>query len=743
VSALDRRGVRVLELGGKIDARRAEPVVIVPVFGAAEVARRCLDSILKHTPTDVPIILADDASPGPDITKLIDALAAREDLAHTVFVLRQPANVGFVKNVNATFAAAAPGDAVVVNSDCIVGPGWLSGLRAAAYSDTNIATSTAFTNHGTILSLTDWNPRLKASPSLEDVDRFARELARVSLRLRPRLPTAIGHCFYARRDALDLVGDFDLAFSPGYGEEVDFSQRCILQGLSHVAADDVFVYHAGGSSFGRTAIQQEHERLLLQRYPYYYRAVREAADSRVGQLRQSLAAAAQVGHRTTVTIDGRCLGPTVTGTQVHVLELTAALSRTGQLDLRVVVPRDIGGWASDALASLTGVEVLLEDQISAETVRTQLVHRPYQIFHLGDLPTLAGLGERLVVTQQDMIAYRNPGYAHSPEEWIELRRLTRLTLAHADSVIFFSEHARQDTLAEGLLDGMRTHVAHLGVDHRAFQTADAPRRPVKLPRAAEDSYLLCLGTNFRHKNRVFALKVLDELQTRHDWQGWLVFAGPHAASGTSEQGEQVFLAEHIDVGDRTVDLEEICESEKAWLLSSAEGVLYPSVYEGFGLVPFEAAEAGVPCFFAWQTALSETLPPSTATIVPWDAAASADQIAEVLGSPESRRSLTLAIRAAGGKLRWDRTAVEVLRAYRTVLAQPPRQLAVALEGIAFPWDLAPTSTETQSRIELPGDANSALLAILARPALRRIFFASLGVFFRLGYFARHRKLPRD
>ena len=37
-------------------------------------------------------------------------------------------------------------------------------------------------------------------------------------------------------------------------------------------------------------------------------------------------------------------------------------------------------------------------------------------------------------------------------------------------------------------------------------------------------------------------------------------------------------------------------------------MLYPTVQEGFGLVPFEAARAGVPCLFAAQTSLAEVLP---------------------------------------------------------------------------------------------------------------------------------------
>ena len=81
-------------------------------------------------------------------------------------------------------------------------------------------------------------------------DEAARRVAAGSLFLRPSLPTGVGHCCYIRRHALDLVGGFDPAFEPGYGEEVDFCQRAIAAGFRHVLADDVFTFHRGRASFG-------------------------------------------------------------------------------------------------------------------------------------------------------------------------------------------------------------------------------------------------------------------------------------------------------------------------------------------------------------------------------------------------------------------------------------------------------------------------------------------------------------
>ena len=45
------------------------------------------------------------------------------------------------------------------------------------------------------------------------------------------------------------------------------------------------------------------------------------------------------------------------------------------------------------------------------------------------------------------------------------------------------------------------------------------------------------------------------------------------------------------------------------------------------LVPFEAADHGVPCLWAQGTSLSEVLPDEAAGITPWDAEPSADRVA--------------------------------------------------------------------------------------------------------------------
>ena len=227
--------------------------------------------MLRHTPGDVAILICDDASPDHRSSEHVRELEGR-DAERRLFYLRQPHNVGFPANVNAAFAAAAPADVVILNSDCVVAGGWLDGLHAAAYCDSRVATATALSNHGTIVSVPERGVPSPHLPEGWSLDAATAAVRKHSLRLRPRVPTGVGHCMYVRRSALELVGEFDTAFTPGYGEEVDFSQRCLRSGLTHVVADDVLVYHHGARQLcpGRepsARIQAEHERVLARAVP--------------------------------------------------------------------------------------------------------------------------------------------------------------------------------------------------------------------------------------------------------------------------------------------------------------------------------------------------------------------------------------------------------------------------------------------------------------------------------------------
>lgn len=197
--------------------------MLIAAGGEPEYLRRCVESARTHTQDRVPIF----------------------EVAATAV------------DVNQAFQRLAPADVVVLDEPCLLTPGWLQRLGEAARADTNTATASALADSGGELALA-------AEPgSGEDLAQLADRVARQGLRLHPRLGRAVGPCVYVRRESLDLVGALDEQLDLRWALEVDFAQRCLLAGLSHVAADDVLVGRLGpAAELGQPPAP------LLERYPY-------------------------------------------------------------------------------------------------------------------------------------------------------------------------------------------------------------------------------------------------------------------------------------------------------------------------------------------------------------------------------------------------------------------------------------------------------------------------------------------
>jgi hypothetical protein len=137
----------------------------------------------------------------------------------------------------------------------------------------------------------------------------------------------------------------------------------------------------------------------------------------------------------------------------------------------------------------------------------------------------------------------------------------------------------------------------------------------------------------------------------------------------------VFLEEHPSLSEALVALGPVDEQEKTWLIGRASAVVYPSVYEGFGLVPFESALSGVPCVFAPQSSLAEVAPEGTATILPWDPTQSAARAYALLSDPETRSRHVQALARAAANLTWASAARATVEVYGEAAASPVRDAA--------------------------------------------------------------------
>ena len=251
------------------------PVIVVPVYGRLDLTAQCLRAIDDHTYVSVPVLVIDDCGPEP-----VEHDSLRESFrsGRRFTLVRHEHNLGFVATMNDAFARCAGSDVVLVNSDVTVLPGWLTALREALDETPATATASAVADHGGILSVAELGT-LRGEPPEMVEQRIER--ARRGSAVAVEIPVAVGHCTYFARQALAEVGGFDLAFSPGYGEEVDWSLRAAQARWRHVVALHSYVWHDEAASFGpspaRERMRRRHEARILARYPRSFLRIRRFA----------------------------------------------------------------------------------------------------------------------------------------------------------------------------------------------------------------------------------------------------------------------------------------------------------------------------------------------------------------------------------------------------------------------------------------------------------------------------------
>jgi GT2 family glycosyltransferase/glycosyltransferase involved in cell wall biosynthesis len=224
--------------------------IIVPIHNAARELRDCLDALAENTDLPSHLILVDDHSNDSQIEEILSSLPNKfhGTSIHALTIVRLSRNAGFSGSVNLGIAVGTSPYVVLLNSDTIPPPQWLSRLIAPLITDSSIGSVTPLSNSATICSFrSPYESEQDFDPIafLRTDSLFARHGSKEPI----TIPTGVGFCFASRRSVYDQIGflDADL-FRKMYGEECDWCMRVIGAGLRNVAITNLFVPHVDGAS---------------------------------------------------------------------------------------------------------------------------------------------------------------------------------------------------------------------------------------------------------------------------------------------------------------------------------------------------------------------------------------------------------------------------------------------------------------------------------------------------------------
>jgi glycosyltransferase involved in cell wall biosynthesis len=317
-----------------------------------------------------------------------------------------------------------------------------------------------------------------------------------------------------------------------------------------------------------------------------------------------------------VAVDTSPLVQTRAGTARHLRGLLAALRDRPGLEVELVAfggPGRVSSVVRDALWYPLGLarRARGSDVLHCPTFRAPLRARP-----------------PVVLTVHDLAILRSPEvlpHWHRLYGRVGLRRV----LQAADAVVAVSEFTKAETVSLAGVPPERIRVVPNGVD------------PVFTPdgRAAEGSYVLAVATLEPRKNLGRAVEAarLAGVELR--------VVGARGWGGVEVPGW---------VG-------EVPDSQLAALYRGARCLLYPSLYEGFGLPVLEAMACGTPVVTSRGTAMEEVADGAAVLADPRDPEALAAGIAE---AERRRNELVPRGLARARELTWERAADAVEALWR-------------------------------------------------------------------------------
>ncbi len=319
-----------------------------------------------------------------------------------------------------------------------------------------------------------------------------------------------------------------------------------------------------------------------------------------------------------------------------------------------------GRWVRDAVAASGVFGVLPSSRVSVapndramEALGGDVIHFPTQRAFLTTTPS--------VYQPHDL------QHVHLPQFFSEAARQSRDQVYRtycdqATAVVVMSEWGRDDIVREYGLPRSKVHVVPWAPMLPEYRVPDAAaiegiRRAHRLP----DRFAYFPAHTFPHKNHLGLLQALAALR---DTSGLEV---PLVCTGRRNEFYRVIRKRVRDLRleEQVHFLGFVPPADVAALYRTCRAVVFPTLFEGWGLPLSEAFWAGVPVACSDVTCLAEQADGGALLFDPHDERDVARAVAEVWTNEDVRVRLVSRGREVVARLGWDRTARMFRAIYRS------------------------------------------------------------------------------
>lgn len=287
-------------------------------------------------------------------------------------------------------------------------------------------------------------------------------------------------------------------------------------------------------------------------------------------------------------------------------------------------------------------------------IRNTLAHKRFDVFH----PTYYTLltGQRIgsyrsptVLTVWDMIYELFPSEMDPRGENAEWKRKAILA---AQRIICISENTKKDLLERYAIDEGRVSVTYLASDIDATLSY-GPETVSPRP------YYLYVGSRSSYKNFDGLLAAFAKAVSVRPELALCVVGGPFSEAENKLIGD-LKLTGHVQHYGYATD------SHLAKLYRCSLALVYPSLYEGFGIPPLEAMACGTVAVVSNVSSLPEVVGDAGVLFDPKATDELIDILLSLMDDKAGREALILKGRERAKEFDWDKTVAQTIAIYRSM-----------------------------------------------------------------------------
>jgi glycosyltransferase involved in cell wall biosynthesis len=187
----------------------------------------------------------------------------------------------------------------------------------------------------------------------------------------------------------------------------------------------------------------------------------------------------------------------------------------------------------------------------------------------------------------------------------------------------------------------------------------------------QDGFILYVGGIHERKNVARLIQAFARLVTDQGFPGKLLATGSMSGAPYQDKMKAILdaVVEETGMGEKVIFTGFVTDEELEALMRKTHFMIYPSLYEGFGMPLLEAMQVGTPVITSNLTAMPEVAGGAALLVDPFDVEDIVKAMVKLLGDSALREEMIYKGKEVAKAYSWKRTAEGYLELYQAVCCE--------------------------------------------------------------------------